>query len=91
MRKHGRSSIEILSDILTTTYEEGKSSKTRIMQRAYLNPKTFQKYFNFLLNQNYVTLANNDDRTVYIITNEGKNILYVLRQVNKIVSIQDKK
>ncbi len=58
MRK-GRSRWEIIEDMLKVLTEEKAMKKTRIMQRACLNWRDLQKYFDFLIEENFIAECNN--------------------------------
>ncbi|VVB87551.1 Winged helix-turn-helix [uncultured archaeon] len=82
--KRERSKWEIIFDVLKVTHEERNARKTRIMQRAYLDWKNFQRYFKFLIDEGYIANCNPEfDR--YELTEEGKNLLTKLREVCRIL------
>ncbi|RZN44201.1 MAG: hypothetical protein EFT35_00305 [Methanophagales archaeon ANME-1-THS] len=72
-----RSRWEIIFDILQVIAEEGKKEegklkKTRIMQRAYLDWRNFQKHFNFLLEHGFIACADEGDH--YFLTETGRDL-----------------
>ncbi len=93
MRKgiNPRSRWEIILDILRVIAEEereseGKVKKTRIMQRAYLDWRNFQRYFDFLLEQGFVGKSNSPKEGAnYELTEEGKDLMKRLREVEDIL------
>ncbi len=84
--KRGRSKWEIISDVLQVTHEEGKVKKTRIMQKAYLDWRNFQRYFDFLLTEGFISRCN-PDPGYYEITEKGKNLLKRLKSVTGIFDL----
>ena len=78
--ERGRSKWEIISDILIVMQEEGKVKKTRIMQRAYLDWRNFQRYFELLLGEGFITKCNPDPEH-YEITEKGRNLSLRLKDV----------
>ncbi len=77
-----RGRCEIISDILAVVKENGKPKKTRIMQRACLNWDTFQKYFDFLLEEGFVARC---DKESYELTEKGNELLRRLDTVNEML------
>ncbi|VVB97652.1 Winged helix-turn-helix [uncultured archaeon] len=84
--KRGRSKWEIISDILKVTQEEGKVKKTRIMQRAYLDWRNFQRYFDFLLTEGFIAKCNPDPE-YYEITEKGRNLSKRLKDVAAVLDL----
>ena len=78
--KHGRSKWEIIADILKVIQEEEKVKKTRIMQRAYLDWRNFQRYFDFLLAEGFIARCNPIPE-YYEITENGRNLSEKLKGV----------
>jgi predicted transcriptional regulator len=78
-----RSRWELIYDVLKVTYEEKKSKKTRIMQRAYLDWRNFQKYFELLIDKGFIAKCNNVPDN-YEITEKGMKLLERLRKVDEI-------
>jgi len=78
-----RSRWEIIHDILKATMEEKGSRKTRIMQKAYLDWRNFQRYFDFLLEQGYI--ADNQEMKSYEPTEKGKELFSRLSEVRDIL------
>jgi len=50
-----RSRWEIILDILHVMKKEKKIKKTRLMQKAYLDWRNFKKYFDYLLEENFIS------------------------------------
>ncbi|VVB86999.1 Winged helix-turn-helix [uncultured archaeon] len=78
-----RSRWELIYDVLKVTYEEKKSKKTRIMQRAYLDWRNFQKYFELLIDKGFIAKCNSIPDN-YEITEKGMKLLERLRKVDEI-------
>ncbi len=84
MRKE-RSRWEIIEDMLLVLLEEKKMKKTRIMQRACLNWRDLQKYFDFLVEENFIAECNNPKMAGYEITERGRELLNRLKYVQDIL------
>jgi predicted transcriptional regulator len=80
-----RSRWEIIEDILAVLTEEKSAKKTRIMQRACLNWNDLQKYFDFLVEENFIAESNNPGMGSYAITEKGKEFLKRLKSVKEIL------
>jgi predicted transcriptional regulator len=78
-----RSRWEIVQDLLKVTQEENKAKKTRIMQRANLDWRNFQRYFGFLLEEG---LIENCDSNCYELTKRGEELIRRLDQVGEILN-----
>ncbi len=78
-----RSRWELIYDVLKVTYEEKNSKKTRIMQRAYLDWRNFQKYFELLIDKGFIAKCNGIPDN-YEITEKGLKLLERLRKVDEI-------
>lgn len=81
--KKERSRWEIIHDILKAAQEEKGAKKTRIMQKAYLDWRNFQRYFDFLLEQGYI--ANNPDAKSYSPTEKGRELFNRLSEVRDVL------
>ena len=76
-----RSRWEIILDILErTSEEEGEAKKTRIMQKACLDWRSFKKYFDFLLEHGFIVTDNSCK-----LTEKGEDLLQRLREVDDIL------
>lgn len=75
-----RSRCVILFDILKAVREGKKSAKTRIMQRACLDWRCFNRYFEFLLERGFVAKCNPDEG-MYEITEKGRGLLKLLKEI----------
>ncbi len=84
MRKE-RSRWEIIEDMLKVLIEEKKMKKTRIMQRACLNWRDLQKYFDFLLEEGFITECMNPGKGNYEISEKGRELLKRLKNVEEIL------
>lgn len=78
--KKGRSKWDVILDILKVIQEEEKVKKTRIMQRAYLDWRNFQRYFDFLLAEGFIAKCNPIPE-YYEITEKGRNLSEKLKGV----------
>jgi predicted transcriptional regulator len=85
-RKKIRSRWDIILDILKALSDEGGvAKKTHIMQKAYLDWRNFQKHFNFLLEHGFVGEREEEpeEGRLYYLTEEGRNLLKGLRDVEE--------
>ncbi len=80
-----RSRFEIIEDVLAVLTEETSVKKTRIMQRACLNERDLQRYFDFLAKENFIAESNNPGTGSYGITEKGKELLKRLKSVKEIL------
>ncbi len=78
--KKERSKYEIILDILRITGEEAKAKKTRIMQRADLNRKIFDRHFDFLLEEGFIDCK---DPECYVVTETGQNLFEKLKEISE--------
>ncbi len=83
MVKRGRSRWEIILDVLKILQEETKAKKTRIMQKACLDWRNFERYFDFLLEEGFIVECN--PKTYFELTGRGKELLGKLREVKKLL------
>lgn len=81
-----RSRWELIYDVLKVTYEEKNSKKTRIMQRAYLDWRNFQKYFELLIDKGFIAKCTSIPDN-YEITEKGMKLLERLRKVDEIRTV----
>jgi len=79
-----RSRWEIILDLLEVMREEGKISKTRIMQKASLDWNSFGRYFNFLLEEGFLSECNPEEG-YYTISKNGEELLRRLKGVKEIL------
>ncbi len=80
-----RSRFEIIEDMLAVLTEEKSVKKTRIMQRAYLNWRDLQKYFDFLAEEKFIAESNNPETGGYAITEKGKELLKRIKSVKELL------
>lgn len=83
-----RSRWEISYDILEATSEEGKAhggkaKKTRIMQAAHLDWRNFQRYFDFLLGNEFIASPEGED--YYYLTEKGRNLKDQLKELKELL------
>ncbi len=83
-----RSRWELIYDVLKVTYEEKKSKKTRIMQRACLDWRNFQKYFELLIGKGFITKCTSIPDN-YEITEKGMKLLESFRKVDEIRTVSE--
>jgi len=81
--KKDRSRWEIILDILKVTQEEEKAKKTRIMQRAYLDWRNFNRYFDFLLQEGFIAKCNPEE--CYVLAEKGGILLPRLMEVGEML------
>jgi len=74
--------------LLKVTKEENRAKKTRIMQRAYLDWRNFQRYFDFLLEGGFIA---NCDSNSYELTEKGEELIKRLNQVDEMLNQKFKK
>ncbi len=86
-----RSKWEIIHDMLKVLTEDTKPRKTRIMQRACLDWRNFQRYFNFLSEENFIAECNNPKEGRYELTDSGYELLKRLKNVDEILNSQMQK
>lgn len=79
-----RSRWEIIKDILAVTLEERAAKKTRIMQKACLDWRNFQRYFDFVLEEGFIEKCN-PDTGHYMITEKGEELLKRLNEVEELL------
>ncbi len=82
--KRERSKWEVILDILKVIQEEEKVKKTRIMQRAYLDWRNFQRYFDFLLEEGFISKSN-PTPDYYEITENGRLLSKKLKDVDEML------
>ena len=92
MRRESRGRWEILRDILLAMKREmaneGTVKKTRVMQKAHLDWRTFQKHFNFLLEQGFIVCITDESAEErYLITERGEDLLRKLEDVRRILEV----
>jgi predicted transcriptional regulator len=80
-----RNRWEIIRDVLIVTQDEVKAKKTRIMQKACLDWRNFQRYFDFLLGEGFIGEINNPHKGNYEITEKGKLLLKRLKEVGELL------
>ena len=75
---------KIILDFLAVIVKEHKVRKTRIMQKAFLDWRNFKKYFVFLQENGFIAECNMEDSS-YEITENGRNLLKRLKEVDEIL------
>ncbi len=84
--KNRRSKWVIIADMLKVLTEEKKSTKTRIMQKAYIDWRLFKKYFEFLLEEGFIEKTNESEPETYNIAEKGIELLKRLKYVDEMMS-----
>ena len=79
-----RTNYEIILDILKVVQENRKVNKTRIMQGTYLDGRSFQKYFHYLLDKGLITKCNTEFE-FYELTEDGRGALGKFMEVDKLM------
>jgi predicted transcriptional regulator len=84
-----RSRWDIILDILEViAISENRAKKTRIMKKAYLDWRNFQRHFGFLIEGDFIEQIGEPSRgTVYGLTGRGKDLKLKLKDVGAIVSV----
>jgi len=84
-----RSRWDIILDILEgIAMSENRAKKTRIMKKAYLDWRNFQRHFGFLIEGDFIEQIEDPSRgTVYGLTERGKDLKSKLKDVGAIVSV----
>lgn len=80
-----RSRWEIILEILNVIQKDKKIKKTRLMQKAYLDWRNFKKYFDYLLEENFIGEANPDSNS-FTLTENGVELLDRLKKVNELLN-----
>ncbi|MCD4767166.1 MAG: winged helix-turn-helix domain-containing protein [Methanosarcinales archaeon] len=80
-----RSRWEIILDILHVIKKDEKIKKTRLMQKAYLDWRNFKKYFDYLLEENFISESNPDSGS-FSLTENGVELLDRLKKVNELLN-----
>lgn len=80
-----RSRWEIILDILHVVKKEKKIKKTRLMQKAYLDWRNFKKYFDYLLEENFISESNPDSGS-FSLTENGVELLDRLKKVSELLN-----
>jgi predicted transcriptional regulator len=86
-KKHPRSRLEIIFDILKVISEErGDAKKTRVMQKACLDWRNFQKHFHFLMERGFVgNSVDPEEGESYYLTEKGIDLLKKSREVAEVL------
>ncbi len=84
-----RSRWDIILDILEViAIAENRAKKTRIMKKAYLDWRNFQRHFGFLIEGDFIEQIEDPSRgTVYGLTERGKDLKSKLKDVGAIVAV----
>ncbi|VVB87553.1 Winged helix-turn-helix [uncultured archaeon] len=82
--KRERSKWEIILDILKVVEEEEKIKKTRVMQKACLDWRNFQRHFDFMLKEGFMAKCN-PEIGYYELTEKGRNLLNKLSDVGEML------
>ena len=84
-----RSRWDIILDILEViAISENRAKKTRIMKKAYLDWRNFQRHFGFLIEGDFIEQIDDPSRgTVYGLTERGKDLKSKLQDIGTIVSV----
>ena len=77
--------LDILEEIAIS---ENMAKKTRIMKKAYLDWRNFQRHFGFLIEGDFIEQIEDPSRgTVYGLTERGKDLKLKLKDIGTIVSV----
>jgi predicted transcriptional regulator len=81
-----RSRWDIIGDILKGISEEERARKTRIMQRANLDWRSFKRYFDPLVERGFVEGGGEPhERGIYELTEKGKDLLMKLQELKEML------
>jgi predicted transcriptional regulator len=86
MVKKDRNRWEIILDILKVTKEEQKVKKNRIIHKANMDWRNFNRYFDYLQAEGLITKCNSDPNC-YELTDKGKNLLQKLKEVAELIDV----
>ncbi len=78
-----RSKWEIIREILSIIRMENDAKKTKIMHKAYIDWKNFNRHFTFLLNENFIYRTEKDN---YLLTEEGNKLLKKLEDITMVMN-----
>ena len=81
----GRSRWENILNMLYVIKNEKKIKKTRLMQKAHLDWRNFKKYFDYLLEKEFISESNPDVNS-YSLTEDGIELLDRLKKVNELLN-----
>ncbi len=82
-----RSRWEIIHDVLQVAFEEKKTKKTRLMQRACLDWRNFQRYHAFLMEESLLKNCNPEPEC-YVLTDRGIDLLKKLDDVDWLLKVK---
>ena len=82
-----RSKWEIVHDMLKVVLEENRPKKTRIMQRACLDWRNFQRYFKFLTEEKFIQEVNNPEKGSYELSAKGQELFNRLKYVDDMLKL----
>jgi len=85
--KHRRSRAEVIVNILSEALSG--ANKTRLMYRCNMNFLRFNRYLKELMDAGLIELVDTspDDVAVYKTTEDGRELLKVLRKANEFLSV----
>jgi len=73
-------------EVITTS--ENRAKKTRIMKKAYLDWRNFQRHSGFLIDGDFIEQIEDPSRgTVYGLTERGNDLKSKLKDVGTIVAV----
>ncbi len=81
--KNERSRWDLIFDILDITQEKKSAIKASTIQKSYIDPKSFDKYFDFLMKENFIGKHNNGES--YYLTKSGEELYKGLREISEIL------
>ncbi len=79
--KNERSRWDLIFDILDITQEKKSAIKASAIQKSYIDPKIFDKYFDFLMKENFIEERN--DGESYYLTKSGEELYRGLREISE--------
>ncbi len=86
--RHKRMFLEILDELLGVLEEEGAVTKTRLSNRANLNPTSFQRYYQLILDSGAALLRREPGRHVLVATPRASLLRALVRVLGDAVRVE---
>ena len=81
--KNERSRWDLIFDILDMAHEKKSAIKASAIQKSYIDPKSFDKYFEFLMKENFIEKHNIGES--YYLTKSGEELHRGLKEISEIL------
>ncbi len=85
--RHKRMFLEILDELLGVLEEEGVVTKTRLSNRANLNPTSFQRYYQLILDSGAALLRREPGRHVLVATPRASLLRALVKVLGEAVRV----